>query len=223
MPPIVQVILLTTLAGAAMPIGGWLARVESIRPRWLENELRHAVTAFGGGALLAAVALVLVPEGIERVALAVGAVAMLLGGLTFMALDIALARSDSSAANLTAMLADFIPEAIALGASCASPGGAAILLAVLIGLQNLPEGFNAYRELKHNGGEPFKKIINDLLRLVLRARTAPPETRSYVLTPASLGRLRAGVDLDKAMALAGSLGALAWTFTAVTLPTGDAV
>lgn len=49
--------------------------------------------------------------------------------------------------DLLAMLADFIPEALALGAIFAAQGEGAILLAMLIALQNLPEGFNAFREM----------------------------------------------------------------------------
>jgi len=45
------------------------------------------------------------------------------------------------------MLADFLPEAMALGAVFASGSPTASLLAVLIALQNLPESFNAYREI----------------------------------------------------------------------------
>jgi ZIP family zinc transporter len=45
-----------------IPIGGYLASVEHIQPRWRERELRHSVMAFGGGVLMAAVAFVLVPE-----------------------------------------------------------------------------------------------------------------------------------------------------------------
>lgn len=59
--------LLAALAGAAIPMGGLAARVERVRPRWLEQELRHSIIAFGGGALISAVVLVLVPEGSIRV------------------------------------------------------------------------------------------------------------------------------------------------------------
>ena len=55
--------LLAALAGAAIPLGGLAARFEKIRPYWLENEFRHSVIAFGGGALLAAVILGVVPSG----------------------------------------------------------------------------------------------------------------------------------------------------------------
>jgi ZIP family zinc transporter len=148
---ILQVILFTTLAGAAIPIGGAIASVEHIRPRWLEQELRHSVIAFGGGVLLSAVALVLVPEGVKGLALPAIIGAMMLGAMAFMGIDIALARSQTSASQLAAMLADFIPEAVALGAGFATGGSVGVLLALLIAMQNLPEGFNAYREIFASG------------------------------------------------------------------------
>jgi len=64
MSVLLEAVFLTfIIAGAAIPTGGFLAKVEMIRPPWLEAEFRHSVLAFGGGALIAAVALVLVPEG----------------------------------------------------------------------------------------------------------------------------------------------------------------
>ncbi len=148
MPELLVVLLLTLGAGLAMPAGALLARVEHIRPHWLENEFRHSVIAFGGGALLSAVALVLVREGLDGVS-GVAVVACLLGGgLAFMALDVALSKSEFSGSQLAAMLSDFVPEALALGATFAQGGrGGAFLLAGLIALQNVPEGFNAYREM----------------------------------------------------------------------------
>ena len=151
MTELTQVLLLTTLAGATIPVGALLATVERIHPAWLEREFRHSVISFGGGVLLSAVALVLVPEGIERLSMPWVITAFLAGGFCFLLLDIALARSHSSVSQLAAMLSDFIPEAIALGAAFATDQSAGestgLLLAGLIALQNLPEGFNAYREL----------------------------------------------------------------------------
>ena len=66
MNDLAQIIVLTLIAGLAMPMGASVAAVERIRPRWLEIKVRHSVIAFGGGALLAAVALVLVPEGVSN-------------------------------------------------------------------------------------------------------------------------------------------------------------
>jgi len=56
-------LLYAFIAGATIPLGGALARLEGFLPYWLENELRHSVIAFGGGVLFAAISLVLVPEG----------------------------------------------------------------------------------------------------------------------------------------------------------------
>ena len=147
MPEWTLVLLIATGAGLSVPAGAALASVERIRPDWLEAEFRHSVIAFGGGALLAAVALVLVPDGMKGLSIGASAIWFLLGGLCFFALDWLLARKATSASQLAAMLADFLPEAMALGAVFASGSDTALLLAVLIALQNLPEAFNAYREI----------------------------------------------------------------------------
>ena len=64
MTPLYGLLLLTLFAGLAMPLGALIAHFERITPEWLETELMHGITAFGGGALLSAISLVLVPEGI---------------------------------------------------------------------------------------------------------------------------------------------------------------
>ena len=148
MDPFLEMLLWTTLAGACIPVGAGLARIERIRPQWLQNELRHFVIAFGGGVLLGAVALVLVPKGSELLAQPLAVVGLILaGGGAFMLLDRIQANRKREAPQLTAMLADFLPESMALGGMFAADPKGAMVLAVLIGLQNLPEGFNAWREL----------------------------------------------------------------------------
>jgi len=147
------------MAGLAIPAGGALAAIESLRPRWLETEFRHGVIAFGGGVLLSAVALVLVPDGAEPLATVPALALFLAGGAAFMLLDRALNRAGGSASQLVAMLADFIPEAVALGAAFASDASAGLLLAILITLQNLPEGFNAFRELRASTKHPARTIL----------------------------------------------------------------
>ena len=144
----VELLIWTTLAGACIPVGAGLAHIEHIRPRWLEEELRHFVIAFGGGVLVGAVALVLVPEGVERLPQPLAAIVLLLaGGIAFMALDRSQAKRHQPAPQFSAMAADFVPESLALGGMFAANAEGALLLALLIGLQNLPEGFNAWREL----------------------------------------------------------------------------
>ncbi len=151
------VIISTLLAGLAMPLGAILAHTENIKSQWLKEEFSHTVMAFGAGALLSAVALVLVPEGIKDLTPLTATTCFILGGYGFMLLDIFLCRINTPASQLAAMLADFIPESIALGAAFALGGNSAYLLAILIALQNLPEGYNAHRELMKSAA--YKPLI----------------------------------------------------------------
>ncbi len=148
MSDLATMLFYTIAAAACILVGGLAARIERIRPLWLENELRHSVIAFGGGILLSAVALVLVPEGIRYLPSATGAtITLLSGGLVFFLVERFLGIRRRETPQFSAMLLDFLPESLALGGMFALGASAAPLLAVLIGLQNLPEGFNAYREL----------------------------------------------------------------------------
>ena len=61
------------------------------------------------------------------------------------------------------MTLDYVPEAIALGGLIALGSTTAPLVAVLIGLQNLPEGFNAYRELTVNNSTKKTLLIMFML------------------------------------------------------------
>jgi len=153
------VIVFTLLAGLAMALGAVIAYLENIKTQWIEEEFRHSVMAFGGGALLSAVALVLVPEGIANFSPVAACVWFVIGGLSFMGLDIYLKKINTPASQLAAMLSDFIPESIALGAAFAIGNNNAYLLAALIALQNVPEGFSAYRELNSSAAYKPKKII----------------------------------------------------------------
>lgn len=161
-----EVLLLSALAGAMIPLGGLIAANENIQRDWLRNELRHSVVAFGGGVLLSAVVFVLIPEGEKALGnfLIIGWIAT---GAAIMAVaEALLARNASSKAQLVAMLADFIPEAIALGAVMASGQGSGLLLALMIALQNLPEGFNAFRE-QRDDGMPTSRILRRFITLSL--------------------------------------------------------
>lgn len=166
MDDIISIIFYTACAGACIPIGGALANLENIHPAWLENEFRHAVVAFGGGILLAAVALILVPEGtgyLDHDILSV--LVFLAGGICFFLLERFLGKRRSELPQFTAMLLDFIPESLALGGSFALGAHSAPLLALFIGLQNLPEGFNTYREirLKHDSSPRRILVLMTLL------------------------------------------------------------
>lgn len=61
------------------------------------------------------------------------------------------------------------------------------------------------KELAFKSGKTFKKVVNEALRSGLEAGQRPPRRRRYQLRPASLGGVRPGVDLDRALGLADSL------------------
>lgn len=167
MDEVTKIIIYTLCAGACIPLGGLLAYVEKIRPKWLENEFRHFVIAFGGGILLAAVALVLVPEGTGYVNnSALSAVLLLSGGVCFFILEQFLGTRRREKPQFTAMLLDYVPESLALGGAFAIGVQSAPLLAVFIGLQNLPEGFNAYRELRSMSQSSGQRILGFMFLLV---------------------------------------------------------
>lgn len=139
---------LATAAGLSIPVGAALAMHRfGLLPGWAESEARHGVIAFGAGALLAAVALVLVPEGSERLSTAAVIFWFMAGAVVFALADRALARRGGHAAQFMAMMMDYLPEAMALGALVTGELGVACLVAGLIALQNMPESFNAMREL----------------------------------------------------------------------------
>ena len=143
-----SMLLFTTASGSCILLGGLLARVESIGPLWLEQELRHSIIAFGGGILMAAIAFVLVPEGRNYFGSPMsGVLVFLAGGLVFMQCERYLSARRRQLPQTIAVLLDFVPESLAMGGMFALGSPSAPLLAILIGLQNLPEGFNAYREI----------------------------------------------------------------------------
>lgn len=159
MLPLITVIILTLLAGLAMPLGAFLASRKFIKSRILQSEFQHFIVAFGGGALLSAVSLVLVPEGSSSLSLPTTALWFSLGALLFMGLDILQQKVKTSASQLLAMLSDFVPESIALGATFTINQELALLLAAMIAMQNIPEGFNAFTELKKTSAYSATKII----------------------------------------------------------------
>ena len=146
MTQLAEVLVFSWIAGIASFFGGALARLEGSAETVGKQRLVHGVVAFGGGVLVAAVAFALAPVGMANLSPAVLAGAFCLGGIAFCILDALIARRGGSRAQFMAMLMDFVPEAIALGALFGHDHRAGILLALFIGAQNLPEGFNAYRE-----------------------------------------------------------------------------
>ncbi|NVK26545.1 MAG: divalent cation transporter [Flavobacteriia bacterium] len=154
--------LLAWGGGLSIPLGALLfifLRKRLGRERTFFN---HLMTAVGGGALLSAVALVLVPDGMENQNQYVGVLSFALGGVAFTGVDYLLSKSKGAGPQIVAMLSDFVPEAIALGAIFLKDQAQGVLLAFIMFIQNLPEGYNAFSEFP-----PAKKSKTPYLRTTL--------------------------------------------------------
>ncbi|MDZ7642041.1 MAG: hypothetical protein U5J62_08485 [Desulfurivibrio sp.] len=62
----------------------------------------------------------------------------------------------------------------------------------------------ALREAALRSGKPYRQVVNEALRQGLNAFEHPP-SQPYTIRPAHLGKVRAGIDLDKALALADAM------------------
>ncbi len=149
---IIEGLLLALLAGIAIPIGAVLSHVHVFRESWKDEVLRHTVIGFGAGALLAAVAFVLLIDGAEKQPHWLVLVTFFLGGVVFMGVDIVLRRSGGRMATFIAMLMDYVPEVIVLGAVVSGGDLAqATFLALIIAAQNMPEGYASYLGITEDG------------------------------------------------------------------------
>jgi ZIP family zinc transporter len=195
-----SIILFSGLAGITVFIGGLLANYFNLHfknsPK--KNEIIHTLMSFGAGIILSALALVLIPTGLEELNLIPFILSFISGTLIFMLVNKYLEKKGGKTATLLAMLMDFIPESIALGAVFATDTSMAMLLAVFIGLQNLPEAFNSFRDMIKSGfavkktlliffGLSFFGIISALFGHFLLANS--PNLTAHLMTFASGGIL----------------------------------
>jgi len=139
---------LAFLAGMSIPAGAFVATRPFLTKICLRYEVDSFVSYFGGGALLAAIALVLIPQGIEHNTTMAAAVAFLAGSICIWRLNAFLKKKGGAASQFMGMLLDYIPESIVLGAVMHSTPAMAYVLAGLIALQNMPEGFAASIEMR---------------------------------------------------------------------------
>lgn len=158
---LLNLIVFSGFAGVTVFIGGILANYfnHHIKESPVKYEIIHTLMSFGSGIMLSALALVLIPEGMEQLDLLPIVFSFLFGAILFMIINQYLAKKGGKSATLLAMLMDFIPESIALGAVFAIEPDMALLLAVFIGLQNLPEAFNSFRDLIQSGFTVRKTLI----------------------------------------------------------------
>ena len=124
----------------------------SLKSVCLQHDIDSFVSYVGGGALWAAIALVLLPYGIEHVSVLAASFAFLIGGLVFWQRDVLLKRTGNTSPQFIGMLLDFVPEALLLGAAATTGSRVVYLLAGMIALQNMPEGFASYHEMHKSDG-----------------------------------------------------------------------
>jgi len=160
MDDLFQIILYASFAGFPVFLGGYLSKLFEghFRKGLLNKEVIHTSVAFGGGIIIAAVAFVLAPKGMQVLPLMPMTILFLTGAIIFFFLDRYLEKKGGTISQLLTMLMDFVPEAIALGAVFATDKNLGLLLAIFIGLQNLPESFNSYLDLR-NSGYTSKKCL----------------------------------------------------------------
>jgi len=156
---ILEVILYSFASGITVIIGGLLARLKIFPGGELGREIAHSIVAFGAGVLVAAVAFVLTPKAISLLSLPVIVAIFLSGVILFLLLDTLIGRHGGVLAQFMAMSMDYIPEAIALGAVFSYDRKTGLLLALFIGLQNLPESYNAFGDLVKSGFSPNKALV----------------------------------------------------------------
>lgn len=156
-----KLILFSGFAGITVFIGGVLANIfnHHMKESPVKNDVSHTLMSFGAGIILSALALVLIPKGMEELKLVPLVISFAIGAFLFMRIDQYLDKKGGKTATLLAMMMDFIPESIALGAVFAIDPQTATLLAVFIGLQNLPEAFNSYRDLSLSGFSIKKTLL----------------------------------------------------------------
>jgi ZIP family zinc transporter len=161
------ILIASWLAGLAAVAGGIIAWTEATPETETKREITHGCIAFGGGILVAAVAFALLPQGIAILSPVSLGVAFCAGGVMFCLLDAYLSKRGGSRAQFMAMLMDFLPEALVFGAVFEQNHRMGVLLAFFIGIQNLPEGFNTFRELTASGNKPRVTLTVLLLASLL--------------------------------------------------------
>ena len=150
------------LAASSLVIGTWLAFVRSWSPA-----LIGLVLAFGAGALISAVSLELVEDGLRLGSGGAVATGLALGALTYFTADGLLARRDKSAPGKSGggsgtslalgSFLDGVPEQAVLGIGLVGqPVSVALLVAIFV--SNLPEGIGSGVDMEA-AGVPRKRIF----------------------------------------------------------------
>jgi ZIP family zinc transporter len=183
------------LAASSLVIGVWLAFVRSWSPA-----LIGLVLAFGAGALISAVSLELVEDGLRLGSGRAVATGLALGALTYFTADGLLARRDKSAPGKSGggsgtslalgSFLDGVPEQAVLGIGLVGqPVSVALLVAIFV--SNLPEGIGSAIDMQA-GGMARKRIIR--LFLVVGLVCTLSTVLGYAIADAVSGDFQAGIE-----------------------------
>jgi ZIP family zinc transporter len=199
--------------GASLVAGALLAALLELPER-----VAATVTAFGGGILLAAVALELVPEADREAGPALTAAGLLAGTLVYVGADAWLNRDpgmrtmrrsahaaaagrpmETSPAHGEAargesiaagLFIDGVPESLALGLTIAEGEvGAALLAGILVG--NVVEAYGAAQPIRRGRGAGFAIVLLGLIGLALAVATVLGATVLAGASPALVGTAQA--------------------------------
>ncbi|WP_419765136.1 MAG: ZIP family metal transporter [Arcobacter sp.] len=156
-----QIILFSLLAGSTVFIGGLLSCYfeNRVHNKDIKELIVHYLISFATGIMLSAISFVLVPKGMKELPILFSTTLFILGGISFYYFDKFIEKNRLKIPQLIAMLLDFIPESVALGAVFVYDYKTGILLSIFIALQNLPESFNSYVELRKLNHSKYKALF----------------------------------------------------------------
>jgi ZIP family zinc transporter len=152
---IFSVIILSLFAGGTSFIGaiiGWRMK--------FSKQYMLFFTAFGAGILMSAAIFEMIIEANKVLGIVITFLAFIIGAIIFTLADIIAERKGGGAGILLGIGLDAIPESLAFGALIGS--GSAFALAILIGIQNIPEGIASFKEMT-SGDTAFKTSRKALL------------------------------------------------------------
>ena len=104
------------------------------------------LTAFGAGILISAAIFEMVIQAEKSIGIISTLLFFIFGAIIFTIADVIAVKKGGGADILIGIGLDTIPESLAIGASIAA--GPSFALALLIGIQNIPEGIAAYKEMR---------------------------------------------------------------------------
>lgn len=138
---ILRVIAITSFVGGASFLGALISK----KRKFSEQKIL-ALTAFGAGILMSAAIFGMVVEAEKNIGLSLTMISFVGGAVVFTIADVIAEKKGGGAGILLGIGLDSIPESLAMGASIAA-AGPIVALAIIIGIQNVPEGIASYEEM----------------------------------------------------------------------------